>query len=96
MDKKELQKQYYELERQFESNKTKRAIRTVLAFAVAFFVILCFAEKPTGFEIIGTAFASIVLAGIHFWINAFIFGQLCNVSNSENKVLEDIRKKLQE
>ena len=96
MDKRELQKQYWELERRFESNKTKRAVQTILAFAVAFFVIFYTTDRPTGFEIIATAIVSIVMAGIHFFVNVIIFSQLINVSNAENKILEDMKKKLQE
>ena len=96
MDKKELYKEYYELERRFEANKTKRALQTILAFAVVFFVIFYSTDRPTGLEIIGTAVASIVMAGIYFLINATIFGQLASKSNSENKILEDMKKKLRE
>ena len=96
MDKQELQRHYLELEKRFEANKTNRAVKTILAFAVAFFVIFYSTDRPTGFEIIGTAIASIVMAGIHFLINATIFGQLASKSNSENKILEDMKKKLRE
>lgn len=96
MNRKELQQHYFELQRKFEANKTKRAIKTILAFAVAIFGIWCFADRPTGLEIVGTAFASIFMAGIHFWINSIIFSQLVNVSKAENNILEGIRKKLQE
>jgi hypothetical protein len=96
MDKKELQQHYFELQRQFEANKTKRAVKTILAFAVAFFWIGYVREKPTGIEILYSALASIVIAGFHFFINAFISGQLCDVSNGENRILEGIKKKLDE
>ena len=96
MNKRELQKQYYELERRFESNKTKRAVQTILAFAVAFFALGYYIDRPTGLEILGIAGASIVLAGIYFLINALIFGQLASKSNAENRILEDMKKRLQE
>ena len=96
MDKNELRKHYYELQKRFESNKQKRAIKTILAFSVAFFWIGYVREKPTGIEILYSALASIVIAGFHFFINAFIFGQLCDVSNGENRILEGIRKQLNE
>lgn len=96
MDKKELSQQYTELERKFDANKARRAIMTVLAFAVAFFVILYIVEKPEGIEILYLVPVSIIMAGINFFVNSIVFTQLCNVSNSENKVLEEIRKKLQE
>lgn len=96
MDKRELQKQYWELERRFESNKIKRAVQTILAFAATFFTIYCYNVRPSFLEIIGIAGGSIVLAGIHFLINALIFGQLVSKSNAENKILEDMKKRLQE
>lgn len=97
MDKNELRKHYYELQKRFESNKQKRAVKTVLAFAVAFFAVLYAVEKPTGIlEILLTIVASVIWAGFHFFINAFIFGQLCDVSNGENRILEGIRKQLNE
>lgn len=97
MDKKELQQHYFELERQFEANKQKRAIKTILAFAVAFFAVLFMIEKPTGIlEILLTIVASVIWSVFHFVINAFIFGQLCDVSKAENRMLEEIRKKLNE
>lgn len=96
MDKNELRNHYYELERRFEANKTNRAVKTILAFAVAFFVIFYSTDRPTGFEIIGEAIVSIVMAGIHFFVNGLIFGQLANKSNAENNILEGIRKKLNE
>lgn len=97
MDKKELQKQYYELQKRFEANKTKRAVKTILAFAVAFFAVLYMVEKPTGIlEIVATIIMSVIWAGFHFWINSIIFIQLCDVSNGENRILEGIKKKLDE
>ena len=96
MNKRELQKQYYELEQRFEANKTKRAVQTILAFAVAFFALGYYIDRPTGLEILGIAGASIVLAGIYFLINALIFGQLASKSNAENRILEDMKKRLQE
>jgi hypothetical protein len=96
MDKNELRNHYYELERRFEANKAKRAVKTILAFAVAFFVIFYSTDRPTGLEIIGAAVVSIVMAGIHFLVNGLIFSQLISVSNAENKILENMKKKLQE
>lgn len=96
MDKNELRKHYYELEKRFEANKQKRTIKTILAFAVAFFWIGYVREKPTGIEILYYALGSIFIAGIHFWINAIIFSQLCDIGNGEKRILEGIKKKLDE
>jgi hypothetical protein len=96
MNRSELQQHYFELQRQFEANKTKRAVKTVLAFAVAFFIIWSIIEKPTGWEILGVLVASVFLAVIHVVINGAIFGQLADIQKAENNILESIRKKLQE
>lgn len=97
MDKNELRKHYYEMDKKFEANKAKRAIKTVLAFAVAFFAVLCMLHKPTKIlDIVAYVFVSVIWAGIHFLINATIFGQLCNLSKAENNILEGIRKRLNE
>lgn len=96
MNRSQLQQHYFELERQFEANKTKRAVKTVLAFAVAFFIIWYIIGKPSGLEILGVLVASVFLAVIHVVINGAIFGQLCDANKAENKILEDIRKKLKE
>jgi uncharacterized PurR-regulated membrane protein YhhQ (DUF165 family) len=97
MDKKQLQQHYFELERQFEKNKTKRAIKTILAFAVAFFAVMWMYKKPEGIlDIVSNIVLAVILAGFHVWINAIIFGQLCDVSKAENRILEGIRNKLNE
>ena len=97
MDTKELRQHYYELDRQFQRNKTRRAIKTILAFAVAFFAVLYMVEKPEGIlDIVGNIVLSVILAGFHFWINALIFGQLSEVSHAEDRMLDRIRKELQE
>lgn len=97
MDKNELRKHYHELQKRFESNKTKRAIKTILAFAVAFFAVLYMVEKPTGIlEILLAIVASVIWSFFHVSINATIFGQLFDVSNGEKRILEGIKKKLDE
>lgn len=96
MDRSELQQHYFELKRKFEANKIKRAVKTILAFSIAIFGIWYFTDRPTGIEIVGTAIASVFMAGIHFWINTIIFTQLVNVSKAENNILDGIRKKLNE
>lgn len=96
MDKNELRKHYYELEKRFEANKKKRAIKTILAFAVAFFIIGYIIEKPTGWQIISILVASVFMAVIHVVINGAIFSQLSDINKAENNILEGIRKKLNE
>jgi hypothetical protein len=96
MDKKELYKQLAVKEAQFEKAKERRAIKTILAFAAVFFLLLCWVEEPTGIEFVWTAVSAVVMAGIHFVVNAAIFGMLSLQSESERKYLEDLRKQLSE
>lgn len=94
MDKNELRKRRCELEKQVESARTKRTIKTILAFSVAYFIVFCLDEKPVGLEILGVLVSSIVAAGIHFWVNAMVFGALFRRGEDERKMLEDIDKQL--
>lgn len=90
MNKNELWKLYCDTEKQVEKARTKRAIKTIAAFAIVFFLLFYFIEKPTGIEIIGDLLVSIVLAGIYFLVNALIFGQLTRVGEKERQLLADL------
>ena len=94
MNKNELYKLLVAKERQFEKAKERRAIKTILAFAVVFFLILCWVEKPSGIEFIWAAVVAVVMAVVHVFVNATVFGWLSMQSESERKYLEDLRKKL--
>lgn len=96
MDKNEMYKLLVVKEEQFEKAKQKRAIKTVLAFAIVFFLILCWVESPAGIEFLWTAILSVVVAGIYFVVNSAIFGWLSLQSESERRYLEDLRKQLSE
>ena len=96
MDKKELYRLLVEKEAQFEKAKERRAIRTVLAFAIVFFLILCWIESPSGIEFIWTAILAVVIAGIYVVVNAAVFGWLSLQSESERRYLEDLKKQLSE
>ena len=96
MDKSELYKLLAVKEAQFEKAKERRAIKTVFAFAVVFFLILCWIEQPTGIEFIWAAVLSVVTAGIYFVVNAAVFGWLSIQSETERKILDDLRKQLSE
>ena len=96
MDKKELYKLLAAREAQFEKAKIRRAIKTILAFAVVFFLLLCLDEKPSGIEFVWTAVVSVVIAGVYFIVNATVFGWLSMKSETERKILEDLRKQLSE
>lgn len=94
MDKKELYKQLVVKEAQFEKAKERRAIKTILAFAIVFFLLLCWVEEPSGIEFLWTAVLAVVVAGIYFVVNAAVFGWLSLQSESERRYLENLRKQL--
>lgn len=96
MDKNELYRLIAIKEDQFEKAKERRAIRTIFAFAVVFFLILCWVESPSGIEFLYTAIAAVIAAGIYFVVNAAVFGWLSLQNESERKYLEELRKKLSE
>ena len=96
MNKNELWKLYCQREKQVEKARNIRAIKTVAFFSVVIFLLIYFIEKPTGLDIIGAFLVSIVFAGIYFLINAFIFGQLSDVSEQERQMLANLKKKLDE
>jgi hypothetical protein len=54
------------------------------------------AEHPTGIEILGAFLASVFLAGIYFYINSLIFIALFSKAQSENRMLENMRKEIAE
>mgnify|MGYP003304544025 CR=1 FL=1 len=85
-----------EKEKDFERRKVKRAILTILGFAIFYFWLLFNLDKPTGWDIVLTVPLAIVFAGIHFWVNAIIFSQLCQKSKDESDLLAIIRKKIRE
>ena len=96
MDKKELYRLLAVKEAQFEKAKQRRAIKTVLAFAIVFFLILCWVETPSGIEFLYAAISAVVMAGIYVVVNAAVFGWLAMQSESERRYLDDLRKKLSE
>lgn len=96
MDKNELYKLLVVKEAQFEKAKERRAIKTILAFSIVFFLILCWVAEPSGMEFVILAVSSVIMAVIHVFVNAAIFGWLSMQSESERKYLEDLRKQLSE
>jgi hypothetical protein len=96
MNKKELILLINEKEKQVESARLKRSIITILAYAAAIFLLFYLTEKPTGIDVLGDALASIILSGILFLINGTVFRQLYSMSEAENKMLQDLKKRLSE
>lgn len=94
MNKNELWELYCTTEKQVEKARTKRAIKTIAAFAIVFFLLFYFIEKPTGIDIIVDLLVSIFLAGIYVLVNTLIFGQLSRVSENERQLLADLMMRL--
>ena len=87
----------YERGKEFEKAKGKRAIITVLGFAVFYF--WCFSAlegMPTGIDIVAAIVGAIFVAGFHVLINAGIFGYLHRKGSEESEALESIRKRIRE
>lgn len=92
--KEELKRLYqslYEEDKKYEKAKGKRAIVTILIFTAFYFWLIW--QFVDSFVAIVPA---IPLAVIHFFANATIFGQLSDMSRSENKRLEYIREQIKE
>ncbi len=86
MDRNDLWKLLCEREKQVEAARAKRAITTILAFAVVYFLIFYFINTPTEFlDIVGELLAAIFIAGVHFWSNAIIFSTLCKKTTKKIK-----------
>ena len=91
-----LYRLYDQLDKQFEDAKMKRNILTILGFAVVFFWILCQRMTPSGWDILKVTVLALVWSGIHFFVNACIFGPLANKGRDEENRLKDIRKRISE
>lgn len=100
MDRNQLWRLIHQKEKEFEQNKWKRALKSILIFAaVLFFVIFAatdFFENRSLLDIIEIAVLCLVYSGVNLFVNAPIFGYLMERNNAENKQLEDLKKQLQE
>ena len=98
MNKKDnLYKEIMLFEKRIEKNKIKRTVITIVVFAIAFFATFVFLGKPvTLLDYLGDVVASIVLAGIYFVVNGLIFSQLIEAGRSEDRALENMKKRYSE
>ena len=86
---------YLELDKKYDSAKGKRAIKTIIAFAIAYTAIFWIAKHPLApLDILEFFVVSLLLSSIHFLISATVFSQLINMSNREKNYLEEIRKQI--
>lgn len=83
------------LEKKYQQNKLKRFAYTVLAYAVAIFIIFnaIGIEKTIG-DYIGAFVVSLILSGILVTFSTVIFHQLFERSEAENKELENLKKEI--
>lgn len=100
-----LCRQYYEMDKKYESAKGKRFIATILVFTIGYFALLAIANGITSIKaifdmdlsLIGiNVVLSIIFAWIHFWANATIFGQLSEMGRRESAALEHIAKQIRD
>lgn len=97
MDKNELQRQICEMERQAEADQKKRNIITIVAFAVIFFLMFYFDEKPSGIDdVIGMTVASFMASAFYFGINGAVFGWLYEKNESDRRMIGILKKQLSE
>lgn len=93
-ERNKLQRLYWQRDKEFEAAKLRRTIITILGFALAYFLILYNIDKPTGFDIVSTFVVAMVLAGLHFFVNTFIFMYLFQKSHDESEQLKAIQKQI--
>ena len=96
MDKREmLAKQIYEKDKEFEKNKFRRTILTIVGIAI-FFFLLSFKSINDFKSFLIALVGCSVGAAFYFYINMLIFVPLFTKSAEENKILEDLKKKYKE
>ena len=86
---------YWDLDKKYDSAKGKRAIKTIIAFAIAYTAIYWGIQRPDDLlDILAFFVVSLLLSSIHFLINATVFSQLIDMSNREKKSLESIKNQI--
>lgn len=92
--------EYYSLlratEAKVEKARNKRTIKTILFFSALYFIAFYLIDKPDGLDILWTYLGSVVIGGLHFFVNAFVFSTLHTRSESENKNVEQIKNRIKE
>jgi hypothetical protein len=96
MDTKKLQALLLEKERQIEAKRRKRFWKMLTGFSIVYYILLFWIDKPTGTGLIINVPASIILAGIHIWLNTPIFNQVFSAAQSEDNILRDLRRQVSE
>ena len=97
MTKNELWKLYCERDKAFQKAREKRAIYTIIAFTVMYFVLIYIFEKPDNFwDIVGNLIFSAIVSVVHCLVNVMIFWQLFDMSRAEDETLKAIKKRMDE
>lgn len=96
MSYEELWRLYQETEKQFERNKFKRFIYTILVFSALFFYLMWqFSDIGNSFlEVLGSLGAAVFLAFCYVVFNVVVFSILFQRSNSENESLKRMKNEL--
>ena len=100
-----LYKLYYERDKEFEKAKGKRFWLTVLGFSLAYLIAFFLAGKTVflpedatlgelALLLLELVIPSIVVAFIHYFVNATIFGQLFIKSEEEKRILQSIKDEI--
>lgn len=97
MDKNELRLYIAKTEKMFDKRRNKRAIYTILGYAVFFLLVAYCSNGFSLLDLWGTIRAvvsCVVLSAIHVFINAAVLGHLFIENEAEKRVIEDLKKQL--
>lgn len=93
-EKKRLAFEIHRLEKQYENNKFKRMIATIVCFIIVFAILFLFTQEIKGIkEILICIVSSTVCGFLYFYLNILIFIPLFNKSQKENVHLEKLKDK---
>jgi len=93
---KQLRRERFEAEKRFKKARTRRTVFTILGFTVFYFSLFCWGEWPTFLEALGELLAAFVASGIHFLVNAGIFGSILSANENQKKYIADLEQRIQE
>ena len=86
-----------ETDKEFEKAKVKRLAITIIGFAAFYFWCISALEgMPTGVNVLFAIVGAIFVAGLHVWINSFVFAYLFRKGREETEALESIKKRIRE
>ena len=90
-----LYERYYEMDKEFEKAKGRRLLFAILGFAFVYAYLLWSIRRPDNFlGLLMILIFSVVLSGIHVFINLSIFGSISDKGHEEYETLEHIRNRI--